>query len=86
MSRGITINLMAEKRMNSKLTNIHGGVSTGGLKILARIMAKHHLLQLKTEHAVQPSVPSGQAEGQAGGQTTDEEINESADKDLDPKV
>lgn len=73
-----------EKEVNRK--SVHVGMSTSGLRILARIMAKHHLLQLRAEHAVSPSVPSGQAEGQAGGQTTEEEINESADKDLDPKV
>ena len=71
--------MMTEKRMNSKLNNVPGGVSTGGLRILARIMAKHHLIQLGAEQHVPSSVPRGQA----GGHTTEEEINESADKDLD---
>lgn len=74
--------------MNCK--SVHDGMSTSGLSILARIIARYHLLQLKAEHTVPPNVPSGQvggqAEGQAGGQTTEEEFNESADTDMDPEV
>lgn len=73
-----------------KYKSVHNEVSTSGLIILARIMAKHHLIQLGADHAVPPNVPSGQAEGHAygqdGGQTTEEEFNESADTGMDPKV
>ena len=76
------------KGMNCK--SVHDGMSTSGLSILARIIARHHLLQLRAEHTVPPSVPSGQADGQAdgqaGGHTTEEECNESADTDMDPEV
>ncbi len=72
--------MVTEKRVNSKHKSVHDGMSTSGLSILARIIARHHLLQLRAEHAVPLSVPSGQADGQAdeqnGGQTTEEEFNE----------
>ncbi len=70
------------KRVDCK--NVHSGVSTDGLSLLARIIARHHLLQLRTKHTVPPSVPSGQADGQTGGHTTEEEFNGPTHTDLDP--
>lgn len=72
-------------RVNCK--SVHNRMSTDGLTILSRIIARYHLLQLKAEHTVPPNVPSGQAGGQADGQadghTTEEEINGPTHTDLD---
>ena len=65
--------MMPEKRMNSKLKGVHGGVSTDGLSLLARIIATYHLNQLRAEQTVHPAVPRGQAGGQAGGQVDGQE-------------
>lgn len=55
--------MMTEKRMISKLKGAHGGVSTDGLSLLARIIARHHINQLKIQNDVHSSVPHGQSSG-----------------------
>ncbi len=55
--------MMTEKRMISKLKGAHGGVSTDGLSLLAKIISRHHINQLKVQNAVHSSVPRGQSGG-----------------------
>lgn len=76
---------MTEKRMNSKLKGVHNTVSTSGLNLLARIIARYHLSQSEASNSVSsvppaceantvhPAVPRGQAGGQAGGQVDGQE-------------
>lgn len=47
-------------------------VSTSGLSILARIIAKYHLIQLGIEQSVHPTVPRGQV----GGHIEEEDVHE----------
>lgn len=78
--------MMTEKRMISKLKGAHGGVSTDGLSLLARIIARHHINQLKIQNAVHSSVPHGQSSGQVDGHTKKEVTYDTTHPDTGPTI
>ena len=90
MSSGSILNMMTEKRVNSKLKGVPGGVSTDGLSLLAKLISRYHIKQLKDQNAVHSSVPSGQSGGQPGGQvdghTKKEVTYDTTHPDTDPAI
>jgi hypothetical protein len=72
--------------MKTDYKSVHDVMSTSGLSILAQIIARYHLNQLRAENPVHSVVPRGQDGGQVDGHIKEEGFHEPAPTDPDPAI